>query len=190
LPLDPGTHALEVEAHDGAPLERSFLIAEREQGRLLVVDLPARAVEPEVRELRELRELPTRRIVPEAPIVPRPKPAADSFSVPTLAWVLGGVGVAGIATFSVLRIQLGNQLSELERTCSPNCTDQQRDDGKHKAMIADITLGVGIAALAGGVAWTVGSWLAHSGDARDEPRVAFSLVPAPGGAFASVAARY
>jgi hypothetical protein len=83
---------------------------------------------------------------------------------------------------------VANDLRELERSCSPDCSERQRDDGKHKALVADISLGIGIAALGGAVAWTLGSWLAQP---TDTPRVVgFSLVPTRGGAFAAFAARY
>jgi hypothetical protein len=183
LALDPGTHTLWVEAREGPPVERSFLIAEREQARLLVVELPARSA--------GLVEPTRSAAAPPQPARLKPAPERGSFSVPTAGWVLGGLGVVGVVTFAVLRIELASDLRELERTCSPDCSDRQRDDGKRGALVADISLGIGIAALAGAGAWTLGSWLAQRDDPRREPpAVGFSLVPTRGGAFAGLAARY
>lgn len=183
LQLDPGTHTLFVEAPDRPPVERTFLLAEREQGRLLVVELPA----PDVAEPVELTPREAEPPTP-APVKPALEHgSAASRGVPTASWVLGGLGVVGIVTFTVLRVELGSELRELERDCSPYCSEAQRDSGKRKALIADLSLGVGVAALAGAGVWTLASWLSQPADAR---AVSFSLVPTRGGAFASLAARY
>jgi hypothetical protein len=187
LALDPGTHTLSVDVREGPPVERTFLLAEREQGRLLLVELPA-PVEPPAVEVAPSRPAP---VEPARAANSGPETSAPDFSVPAASWVLGGLGVLGVATFTVLRIKLTNDLHELERTCSPTCSDHERDDGKRQALIADISLGVGIAALAGAGAWTLGSWLAQRDDAPPEAHaVTFSVVPTRGGAFGAFAARF
>lgn len=172
LPLDPGTHVLAVQAREGSADQRSFLVAEREQGRLIVVELPARS--------------PPHTEAPHVAPKPIPKPIA-SLSVPVMSWVLGGLGVIGVGAFTVLRVDVANELHALERTCSPHCSADQRDNAKREALVADISLGVGIAALAGGIAWTVGSWLTHTNEAN---ALSVSLVPTPEGGFAALMGRF
>jgi hypothetical protein len=181
--LDPGTHALSVNAQGFLPVARTLLLAEREQGRLLVVELPARTVPPARSAALESKRAPA------TPKRREPAPPA-SFHVPVAGWVLGGLGVVGVATFVALRSKAQSDLHELERDCSPYCSDRQRDAGKRKTLAADISLGVGIAALAGACAWTLGSWLRQRHNAAAEPRAALALVPTRGGAVAALAARY
>jgi hypothetical protein len=194
LPLDPGTHRLSVDMREGPPVERTFLLAEREQGRLLLIELPVPSSAVPAEPTPSEAAPPAPRPEEPAPVPaaqPGPEPSSPGFTVPTGAWVLGGLGVVGVVSFTVLRIKLASDLRELERTCSPNCTDRQRDDGKRQALIADLSLGIGVAALAGASAWTVGSWLAHRDDARQEPQgMTFSLAPTRGGAVAALAARF
>ena len=205
IPLDPGTHTLSIEAQAGPPVERTFLVAERERGRLLIVELPARSVAPAKSASAEAS-----RYEEPSPEQRAPEPhasttaaeakasheqssprAAAPLHVPGGAWVLGGLGVAGVVTFAALLIKAKNDLDELEHTCSPECPESETDEGYRKLLAADVSLGIGIAALAGAGAWTLGSWFVHRHDVQTPSRAAqLSLVPTQGGAFASFAARY
>ena len=207
LTLDPGRHTLSVDAPGFSPVERTFLVAEREQGRLLIVELPARSVPPAVvpaqAAVAPLSAAPKASAgalavapVEQTAVGPRrlePKRrAAPHFAVPIAGWVLGGLGVASVVSFVALRSKAHSDLKMLERTCSPTCSDEQRDEGKRKALAADISLGIGFAAFAAAGAWTLGSWLTHRSEAKAAaPRTArLSLVPARGGALATLAVRY
>jgi hypothetical protein len=74
-------------------------------------------------------------------------PAAER-SVPTLSWVLGGVGVAGVVGFVGLGLSSRALEQELERSCSPVCTDSQIDRVQQRAVLANVSLGVGLGSLA------------------------------------------
>lgn len=172
IPLDPGKHTIVVDTEQGARLEKKVLLAAGEKSRLI-----------------ELRVTPT-----EAPAVAGtgdagavPRASRDSAGVPTGAWVLGGLGVVALGSFGYFALNAKSELNELEDTCSPGCTDEQTKTGRNSALIADISLGVGVAALAGAVTWTL-----LSGSSNDEPKGAaqLTLAPTPSGAYAGVSGRF
>lgn len=68
--------------------------------------------------------------------------------IPTVSWVLGGVGVAGIGAFAGFALAGRANQSDLEKTCSPRCSPDQAAPAKTKYLVADVGLGVGIVALA------------------------------------------
>jgi hypothetical protein len=74
----------------------------------------------------------------------------------TLAWVAGGVGLAGLATFGVFGVLSKSKYDELEEACASNhCPPERRDDienGKRFQTIANVGLGVGIAGAVTGAA--------------------------------------
>lgn len=77
---------------------------------------------------------------------------AQDGGVPTLAWVLGGVGVVGIgafATFGILGLsEKGDREAPVaEGGCAPNCSDDEVSSVRTKLVLADVSLGIGVAAL-------------------------------------------
>lgn len=86
---------------------------------------------------------------PPAP-APRERPGPPpERPIPTAAYVLGAVSVAGLATFGTLAILARNDQNELERTCSPRCSPDQVQPMKTKFLIADIGLAVFAVSLGG-----------------------------------------
>jgi tetratricopeptide (TPR) repeat protein len=82
------------------------------------------------------------------PPAARERPAATAtWPIPPAAYVLGAVGVAGLATFGTLALLGRNQQSDLERSCSPACSPSQVQPMKTKFLIADIGLAVGAVSL-------------------------------------------
>jgi hypothetical protein len=82
-------------------------------------------------------------------MTPRPAPApsaADEGGVHPAAWVLGGVSLVG---FGVL-IGFGVHSLTLE-DCAPSCSQDQVDDIELERALADVGLGVGVAALGAAV---------------------------------------
>jgi hypothetical protein len=103
------------------------------------------------------------------------------------AWVLGGVGVAGLVGFAVLESKAKTQLHELQHSCGHSCSPAQRDSGQKKVLVADVLLGVGIAGLVSASAWTLGRWLSRD---RARAHASVSLSPLRDGVFGSLQARY
>jgi hypothetical protein len=91
----------------------------------------------------------------------------------TLGWIVGGVGVAGVATGVVTGLMLASRRSTLESACpNKSCTSQSDVD---LASSAKPLLAVNAAAwIAGGVGLGLGAFLILSGS-RSRPAAA--LVP-------------
>jgi hypothetical protein len=154
--LDPGEYDFEFQAVGMRLLEQHFVIARGERNRLIQVELEPMTTEP------------------GGPGSPGVAPSTRrSLLWPGIFAGAGALGVAGFATFAVWG--RSNQ-SKLERTCSPVCNPEQVSDVRTKYVIADVSLGVGVASLA------VGAYLffnrssvvqAHAG----APRIAVTASP-------------
>ncbi len=86
-------------------------------------------------------------------------------SIPTGTWVMGGLGLAGVATFAVFGSMAKSKASELDE-CSPRCPESQRDladQGKRDQTIANIGLVVGGI----GLATAAGFYIFQSSDSRE-----------------------
>jgi hypothetical protein len=94
----------------------------------------------------------------------------------TLAYVAGGVGLAGLATFGVLGVMNDSKFSDLESACPNNrCPPDQQDNidqGKLYQTIANVGLGVGVIGLgASAVLFLLSS------DGPEQPQAAFFVKP-------------
>jgi hypothetical protein len=104
---------------------------------------------------------------PVAAAEPPPVVAAPKGSpLRTLAYVAGGVGVVGIATFSLFGVMAHSSYNELQSTCgTAPCPASKADEissGKTKQTIANVGLAVGIVGLAAGTTFFVISLKKHS----------------------------
>jgi len=107
--------------------------------------------------------------------------------VPTLSWVLGGVGVLGAGSFLYFGLSSRSLEHELERSCAPLCTNEQIDRVRQRSLIANVSLGVGLASLASGAALYL---LSDPEQAPPEqPVVQLGVVPLAGGALGNVQLR-
>jgi hypothetical protein len=125
---------------------------------------------------------------PNAKAAPPPgTPAADvkpGPAVPVMAWVLGGVGVAGLGTFVLFRVSAVSDYNEYNSTCSPACNPADIDAVHRKFMISYASLGVGVAGL-------VGAGLVFAlTPRRHGNEVQASVVPHRDGALVGLKARF
>jgi hypothetical protein len=172
IPLDPGEHTVHVERDGGGPLDQKVVVLDGEKGRVVPLRFPApphAAIATNGPGQREGASSPSKERGP----------------IPPWTWVSGGVGVAGLAGFVVFGLMAQGDLNHLKGTCAPYCDPSQLDSVKREALIADISLGVGVAALAVMV-YTLVTWggEAASGDARIDVRAV------PGGGVAGVVGRF
>jgi hypothetical protein len=113
------------------------------------------------------------------PLAPPPtrQPAIDSGSSSTTmwpAWVAGGVGAAGMAGFAYFGLHGRSEDRALE-SCSPNCSVEQTDAVRRDYLIANVSLGVGVAGLLSAGAWILLAPNASGG----KPRAAFDVQLGP-----------
>jgi hypothetical protein len=105
-----------------------------------------------------------------------------------LPWVLSAAGLAGIGTYGLLTVW-GRKDNDALSSCAPDCSPASLNRVKNLYLAADISLGVGIAALGAGV-----TWLALSGSNKEKPPTQasylFDVQPTKSGAFATVSGAF
>ena len=80
---------------------------------------------------------------------PRHEPALDKR---TISYGLAGLGAAALGSFAFFAITGKSDENDLHDSCSPNCPEDDVDAVRTKYLVADISLGVGIASL-GAATW-------------------------------------
>jgi hypothetical protein len=106
-------------------------------------------------------------------------------AVPVMTYVLGGVGVAGIASFAAFHISGVGDYNHYNATCSPYCNPADIDPIHTKFLISYISLGVGVAGAVGaGLVYV----LNRGGDQTATAEA--GLVPLSGGAMARLRTRF
>jgi hypothetical protein len=123
--LDPGEYDFEFRAPDQHELARHFVIARGERNRLIQVELEPLVTPP----AREAASPPPKRSL-------------------LLPGVFAGVGVLGLAGFAGLGAWGHASESQLDGSCSPRCSAGQVSPVRTKYLLADVSLGVGVASLA------------------------------------------
>jgi hypothetical protein len=169
LPVDPGSHQIEVRAPGHAPWHTS-------------VDLA----------LGEQREVALMAGKPNAAISGAQGPSAHSStsSRKTVGWVLGGVGVAGVATSLITGAMVISKSSTVDSECADKRCSQSgldaADSGRSLSTVSTIAAVVGVASLGVGIYFLV----SDDGDKRAATPVLrrsagqtrFGVVSTPGGA--------
>lgn len=172
--LDPGSHVVRFDKSGEAPIEETVIVREGEKARIVSVSWSkALAVAT----------------------APEPEPVKVTSSTPVAAWVVGGVGVASLATFGVLGLTGMQRRSSLESDCYGSCSQSDVDAVKTQFLIADVALGVGVVAL--GVSAVL--FLTHASEGKPAaaqtakaapPPVAVDFSIKPGGGTAGLVGRF
>ena len=134
-PIDPGDHLLEASAPGYKPWSETITIGAAGEARTAAV--PPLEVVPAV-------------VAAPAPVEAPPAPPPPN-TRRTVAFAVGGGAVASLAVGSYFGVQALSKSADAKRLCSPSsCTNQSavqiNDDAKTSARLADVFLGVGIAA--------------------------------------------
>ena len=138
LPVNPGPHTVDATAQGYKPFNTKFQIAEKENKKIeIVLDL-----------------------LPPPPVEEKAISASGEASLPppnkNLApLIVGGVGVASLAASGVFFLLRSKSIKSLENNCPtmttcPASEKSTYDQGKTYTVVADVTLGIGIAGVAAG----------------------------------------
>jgi hypothetical protein len=168
LEVEPGEHAFRFETEGAPPVTMTIVVRERERDRVV----PVTFVTPHHAGSTSRRDA-------QAP---------QSRPVPPGIFVLGGVGLAGIATFAVLGSIGKSDESSLRNSCSPKCSNSSIDKVRTEYIAADVAVGVGAAALV-----TAGLWyLLRPGQTEGAPGAdgGVSIAPGPRGAVIGWSGRF
>jgi hypothetical protein len=155
LPVNPGEHEVSFSAPDRVSSTDTVVVRVGEKHRMLSVSL--RSTKPVV-------------IAKPPPPVPAPRSR-----VTTPARILLGVGAAALATSAGFGLSGWLSARHLRNTCKPDCDQSDVDSIHTRLRVADVSLGVGVAAVA------AAGWLIWRRPHDAEPPLAF--VPVRGGAL-------
>jgi len=148
LELDPGEYDLRFQSPGMQSQTKHFVLVPGERNRLIQVDLvPLTAVAPD-----------------EAPATVLPRRPRSLL----LPGIFAGVGVVGLGGFAGLAAWGRSNESKLELSCAPDCSKGQVSRVRTKYVLADVSLGVGVAALA------LGAYFFFREDGGDAPAVSVS----------------
>ena len=152
--IDPGVYTLRIEAPGYRAEEIPLTIREGEKNRM-VKALLARAdgARP---------ALPGAPGVTANPVSHKPQ---RKLHIPTLTYVLGGSALLGFGVMTALAVVGKREHDDLERTCSPNCSEESTERGRRAYIAADVFLGVSLGLTAGAV-W---SYFAGRDRAKSKP---------------------
>jgi hypothetical protein len=155
MPTDPGPHTVEAKAPGFKPFRKSLRVAEQQSETIEIV----------------LEAEPTPEPLPGAA-----QPSPGRSRVP--GYVIGGVGIASLAASGIFYALRAGKISTLDDACTDRvCPPEMQSDidqGKVYTTLANVTLAVGVAAVAGGAV------LILTSGPSSAPSVA--LAPAPLGA--------
>lgn len=141
--MDPGQVTLLFTAADGLTLERTLVVREGEQNRVVEVDFSQAAATASA-------DLGSGAGQGAAPAGEERSLASRLLSVPVL--IAAGVSVAGLGSFAGFGLSGKLRETELAESCAPACEQSDVDDVRTRFLIADISLGaallsVGLGAL-------------------------------------------
>ena len=161
MPIDPGPHTVEANAPGFKPFRKSLRVAEQ-QNEVVEIELEA---------------------LPPPPAIAGGTGAgarAGGGRSPVYGYVIGGIGIASLGASGVFFGLRAGKISDLDKVCPPpdrQCPSHAQqgdiDAGKMYTTLANVTLAVGVAAVAGGLV------LVLTSGPSGEPSVA--LAPSPGG---------
>jgi hypothetical protein len=161
VPLAPGTTEMRIETPGRPVVRKSITVA---AGETIALTLDAGA--------------------PRLAAAPKPvstpafvAPASPSTGLRPFAYVAGGIGVLGLATFGIAGGMARSKYNQLDRECGGPCPDAREDEiasGRTQQTIANVGLVVGLVGIASGVTLFV---LSRPGAAASAPNTAVVATP-------------
>ncbi|MCC6897557.1 MAG: hypothetical protein IT377_01205 [Polyangiaceae bacterium] len=164
LKVDPGAHKIRFEADGLEPIEVEVSLQKGEKAREVLADFS--------------KQKPS--AASPAPDAPAPVALPSSGrKTPVLVYVLGGVGVLGLASFAYFGSTGKSEEDDLADSCAPKCDPADVDAAHQKMLLADISLGVSA------VAFGAAAYLFFTRPAKTESAttVGVTVLSGGGGAF-------
>jgi hypothetical protein len=128
--IDPGKHRFEFRHGQLSPVNREVMITEGE--KLVPIAVQFAPSEPDA----------------QAAANDSTSPVSAHRPVPAPVYLLSGVGVLGLGGFIGFGLATHSKENALRSSCSPACTQSEIDAVHRRAVMADVSLGVGVVALA------------------------------------------
>ena len=166
--VEPGMHKVEGTAPEMAPVSRDINVDAGESKTTILA-------------FKKLETVPA-----PAPVTKIETSPSKPFPMRTVGFVAGGVGVAGMAVFTVAGLMAKSTFNRMSDVCgSAGCSDPGQlgdiDKGRSQQTLANVGLMVGLVGLSAGAALVI---LGGGNQGNDAPAtVAISGTPGGGGAI-------
>lgn len=182
IPLNPGPHKMRYEMAGASAVEEDVVIRQGEKNRAMTVNFGGgKATTPPAGGAKDDG-------TPPAVGGDDGKKGGPGIA----PWVIGGIGVVGVGLGTVFYVTGKSDENKLRDSgCKPNCDSGSVDSVKHKYLIGDISMGVGIVGL--GVAtylFISGSGSSSSSSSATVTRPRFDFAARPGGGFGTIAGAF
>jgi hypothetical protein len=168
--LNPGKHRIQVEVEGYLPYDRTVVVVEGEKLRAVIATL--------------------KKPKPKKPPPPPPPPPPVEIEMkppsPVPPILFGVVGAAGFGGLTYFGLKARAAESDLDK-CRPDCTQSGVDDTRRKYLLANVSLGVGIAGATSTLVWLL---VAKPRPVESSRQVRLDLEADPGGASALVRGRF
>jgi hypothetical protein len=194
--VDPGMHVFRFEAEGHAVSEMRQMLRKGDRDRPIELTLKARTDEAKPDEELEKGDGGLSSRMSDARATDRnelrppvemelAKPQSPSKMPGVGTFVAAGVGVAALSSFAYFGLSAQGEADDLRKTCAPSCPVERVDAVRSKLVVANVSLGVGIASL--GLAAVL--WVTQ-GPPSPQPSSSLRLdvVPSANGRGASVVA--
>jgi serine/threonine-protein kinase len=156
IPVDPGAHTMEASAPGRKPWSSMAQVGKAND--TVTVSIPLLEPLPAAAPTTKPETTPSQSAAASTKPPPAEPESSGGSSQRTIGFVVGGVGVVGLAVGAVFGLQAMGTKNDAQPNCSPNfATCNQKgldtvDDGKSKATISTIGFIAGGALAAGGIA--------------------------------------
>jgi hypothetical protein len=193
--VDPGVHEFTFSTSEGVVATRKVLVAQGHRNRPIAVSLrgarrnaPGKALaaadDPgSAGERREAAPQPQGTKLDAT--VPEPRAQGGSYA---LTYTLVGVGLLGIASFGVLT-QWGRKDNDMLAQCAPTCPSASVQHIRRLYLAADVSLGVGIAAL-GAAYWAAAHVRSTTEERQSRQAYNLGIQPTRSGGFATLSGSF
>jgi hypothetical protein len=181
IPVDPGPHTFRYEGPDGAFVETPVVVREGEKNRKLEVKFDA---------IGKKTDAPP---PPPPAVIDRDAQTGTSRApIPTITWVLGGVGVVAIGSFAYFGLKGRSDVQHLRDTCAPACDSSDEKAAKNKLIVADVSLAIGVVSLglATYFAFTATSAVNDKASVSKSQSLTFDAAAIPGGGVGFFGGRF
>jgi hypothetical protein len=137
IELDPGTHKLRFELEGEDSIEQEVILRAGQKNKAVEIQFGSGAPKAATDDAVEDDES-----------MSFDSKDAEKRNVPTVSYVLAGVGVVALAGTAFFWLGSESEKSDLESSgCSPNCSQDDVDSIAQKRLFGDIALGVGVVSL-------------------------------------------
>jgi hypothetical protein len=184
-PVDPHAKALGPAVAAGGVDAKASL--DKPAAERAGVEKPERETPPLERAAREK----TSDTAPESSPAESPPAESPRASGPgALPYVIGAAGLAGVGGYGLF-VSWGRKDNAALAQCAPSCPPESVNHIRKLYLAADVSLGVGIAALGAAATWLIVGGAASPKEERARrPHYVVDLHPTPSGAFASVSGSF